>query len=305
MEADEYDTAFFDKRAKFLLYHPHIVVLNNLEYDHADIYDDIEHIKSQFHKLIRTIPSNGHIILNGEDKNLSSVIKMGCWSPMETFGIREGFDWLGEFSDLGGRNIRIKKGRHETVESPWNLSGEHNLENALAAISSAYKLGVSLSDSLKSLSKFSGVKRRLEKTATILNISIYDDFAHHPTAIRRTIVALKKQNPNQRVIVALELRSNTMKMGLHNKDLVDALVNADFVVMFAPSNFDSEVISSSLGSKIECFSNYNDLIFGLENKLNDGDQVVFMSNGSFGGVREVLTKNLQKNKPGEGDYDET
>jgi len=305
LEADEYDTAFFDKRAKFLLYHPHIVVLNNLEYDHADIYDDIEHIKSQFHKLIRTIPSNGHIILNGEDKNLSSVIKMGCWTPMETFGIREGFDWAGEFSDLGGRNIRIKKGRHETVESPWNLSGEHNLENALAAISSAYKLGVSLSDSLKSLSKFSGVKRRLEKTATISNISIYDDFAHHPTAIRRTIVALKKQNPNQRVIVALELRSNTMKMGLHNKDLVDALVNADFVVMFAPSNFDSEVISSSLGSKIECFSNYNDLIFGLENKLNDGDQVVFMSNGSFGGVREVLTKNLQKNKPGEGDYDKT
>lgn len=305
IEADEYDTAFFDKRAKFLLYHPHIVVLNNLEYDHADIYDDIEHIKSQFHKLIRTIPSNGHIILNGEDKNLSSVIKMGCWTPMETFGIREGFDWAGEFSDLGGRNIRIKKGRHETVESPWNLSGEHNLENALAAISSAYKLGVSLSDSLKSLSKFSGVKRRLEKTATILNISIYDDFAHHPTAIRRTIVALKKQNPNQRVIVALELRSNTMKMGLHNKDLVDALVNADFVAMFAPSNFDSEVISLSLGSKIECFSNYNDLIFGLENKLNDGDQVVFMSNGSFGGVREVLTKNLQKNKPGEGDYDET
>ena len=305
LEADEYDTAFFDKRAKFLLYHPHIVVLNNLEYDHADIYDDIEHIKSQFHKLIRTIPSNGHIILNGEDKNLSSVIKMGCWTPMETFGIREGFDWVGEFSDLGGRNIRIKKGRHETVESPWNLSGEHNLENALAAISSAYKLGVSLSDSLKSLSKFSGVKRRLEKTATISNISIYDDFAHHPTAIRRTIVALKKQNPNQRVIVALELRSNTMKMGLHNKDLVDALVNADFVVMFAPSNFDSEVISSSLGSKIECFSNYNDLIFGLENKLNDGDQVVFMSNGSFGGVREVLTKNLQKNKPGEGDYDKT
>ena len=305
LEADEYDTAFFDKRAKFLLYHPHIVVLNNLEYDHADIYDDIEHIKSQFHKLIRTIPSNGHIILNGEDKNLSSVIKMGCWTPMETFGIREGFDWVGEFSDLDGRNIRIKKGRHETVESPWNLSGEHNLENALAAISSAYKLGVSLSDSLKSLSKFSGVKRRLEKTATISNISIYDDFAHHPTAIRRTIVALKKQNPNQRVIVALELRSNTMKMGLHNKDLVDALVNADFVVMFAPSNFDSEVISSSLGSKIECFSDYNDLIFGLENKLNDGDQVVFMSNGSFGGVREVLTKNLQKNKPGEADYDET
>ena len=305
LEADEYDTAFFDKRAKFLLYHPHIVVLNNLEYDHADIYDDIEHIKSQFHKLIRTIPSNGHIILNGEDKNLSSVIKMGCWTPMETFGIREGFDWVGEFSDLGGRNIRIKKGSHETVESPWNLNGEHNLENALAAISAAYKLGISLSDSLKSLSKFSGVKRRLEKTATILNISIYDDFAHHPTAIRRTIVALKKQNPNQRVIVALELRSNTMKMGLHNKDLVDALVNADFVVMFAPSNFDSEVISSSLGNKIECFSNYNDLIFGLENKLNDGDQVVFMSNGSFGGVREVLTKNLQKNKPGEGDYDET
>ena len=305
LEADEYDTAFFDKRAKFLLYHPHIVVLNNLEYDHADIYDDIENIKSQFHKLIRTIPSNGHIILNGEDKNLSSVIKMGCWTPMETFGIREGFDWVGEFSDLGGRNIRIKKGSHETVESPWNLSGEHNLENALAAISAAYKLGISLSDSLKSLSKFSGVKRRLEKTATILNISIYDDFAHHPTAIRRTIVALKKQNPNQRVIVALELRSNTMKMGLHNKDLVDALVNADFVAMFAPSNFDFEAISSSLGSKIECFSNYNDLIFGLENKLNDGDQVVFMSNGSFGGVREVLTKNLQKNKPGEGDYDET
>ena len=305
LEADEYDTAFFDKRAKFLLYHPHIVVLNNLEYDHADIYDDIEHIKSQFHKLIRTIPSNGHIILNGEDKNLSSVLKMGCWTPMETFGIREGFDWVGEFSDLGGRNIRIKKGSHETVESPWNLSGEHNLENALAAISAAYKLGISLSDSLKSLSKFSGVKRRLEKTATILNISIYDDFAHHPTAIRRTIVALKKQNPNQRVIVALELRSNTMKMGLHNKDLVDALVNADFVAMFAPSNFDSEVISLSLGSKIECFSNYNDLIFGLENKLNDGDQVVFMSNGSFGGVREVLTKNLQKNKLGERDYDET
>ena len=305
LEADEYDTAFFDKRAKFLLYHPHIVVLNNLEYDHADIYDDIENIKSQFHKLIRTIPSNGHIILNGEDKNLSSVIKMGCWTPMETFGIREGFDWVGEFSDLGGRNIRIKKGSHETVESPWNLSGEHNLENALAAISAAYKLGISLSDSLKSLSKFSGVKRRLEKTATILNISIYDDFAHHPTAIRRTIVALKKQNPNQRVIVALELRSNTMKMGLHNKDLVDALVNADFVAMFAPSNFDSEVISLSLGSKIECFSNYNDLIFGLENKLNDGDQVVFMSNGSFGGVREVLTKNLQKNKLGERDYDET
>ena len=299
VEADEYDTAFFDKRAKFVHYRPQTVVLNNLEFDHADIYKDIDAILWQVHQLLRTVPSSGRVVVNGGDRNISAALDMGCWTPVETFGIGTEQDWQADFADAGERHIRICKNGEAASEALWKLAGGHNLENALAAVAAARSAGVDVAQAVAALSRFEGVKRRLERTATVADVAIYDDFAHHPTAITRTIDGLRKRHPNRRIVVALEPRSNTMKMGVHNSTLAAALNAADYVAVYRPADFDPafDEALAGLGAKGQLFASYDDLVTALGMELRGGDQVVFMSNGGFGAVRQKLTLLLQRNGP--------
>ena len=299
VEADEYDTAFFDKRAKFVHYRPQTLVLGNLEFDHADIYKDLDAILWQFHQLLRTIPKSGRIISNSSDDNLKTLLELGCWSSTESFGIGDGDeDWTAQFLDAGGRRIAASERGGASAEGSWQLSGSHNLENALAAIAAAKSAGVSLQQAIEAVSRFKGVKRRLERTATVSDVAIYDDFAHHPTAIRRTIAGLKKRFPGQRIVIALEPRSNTMKLGVHNDTLAASLEDANLICMYMPSdlakNFDDCL--APLGDRLHLHSDYDELVADLAAEVQPGDQVVFMSNGEFGSARQNLTDALQNRK---------
>ncbi|MDX1508971.1 MAG: UDP-N-acetylmuramate:L-alanyl-gamma-D-glutamyl-meso-diaminopimelate ligase, partial [Woeseiaceae bacterium] len=298
VEADEYDTAFFDKRAKFVHYRPRTLVLNNLEYDHADIYKDLDAIKWQFHQLLRTVPGGGRIIANAADENLESVFEMGCWTPVESFAIDGEANWRGRFSDHAERDIRMIDPDGNTGRARWRLGGRHNLENALAAVAAAASAGVDVARAVDALSRFEGVKRRMERTATVSDIAIYDDFAHHPTAIRRTINAMRRRYPGQRVIVAIEPRSNTMKLGVHNDELADSLRDADLVWMFRPDGMGKDFAAAlePLGSKLRLFDDYDKLVNDMSTKMLAGDQVIFMSNGGFGGARQTLTAVLQRTR---------
>lgn len=291
IEADEYDTAFFDKRAKFVHYRPSTLVLNNLEFDHADIYRDIDAILWQFHQLLRIVPGNGRVIFNGKDSNLHKAIDMGCWTSVETFGVDGDFDWVADFVDAAERQIRISHRGGEKADGFWRLGGSYNLENALAAVAASRSAGVSVTQAVEALSRFNGVKRRMERTATVADIAIYDDFAHHPTAIRRTIEGMKKRNPGRRIVIALEPRSNTMKLGAHNDDLAEALKESDLIAVFRPADFGSDFDSAlePLGDRLQLYDDYDALVSGLAAKLLPGDQLVFMSNGGFGAVRQKLT----------------
>ena len=187
VEADEYDTAFFDKRAKFVHYRPRTVIINNLEFDHADIYKDMDAIYWQFHQLLRMVPSDGLLFTNGQDENTRKLIEMGCWTPVQTFGCADDTDWVARFGDKIERHIGMRSPSGAAAETRWRMGGLHNLGNALAAVAAAVSVGVSFEGAVDSLSRFEGVKRRMERTATVANIAIYDDFAHHPTAIRKSI----------------------------------------------------------------------------------------------------------------------
>lgn len=300
VEADEYDTAFFDKRAKFVHYRPQTLVINNIEYDHADIYPDIGAILWQFHQLLRTVPSTGRIIRRADDANLDALIAMGCWTPVESFSAGRDSDWRGQFQDNSERRIRISRATGEFAESAWKLGGTHNLENALAAVAASTATGISLAQAVDALSRFDGVKRRMERTATVSDIAIYDDFAHHPTAIRRTLAGLRKRHPGQRIVVALEPRSNTMKLGVHNTTLVSALDDADLIFLYRPADMPGDFDKSlaAAGNRLHSFGDYDQLVLALSGKLLPGDQVVFMSNGGFGAARQKLTMALQQKRAG-------
>ena len=298
VEADEYDTAFFDKRAKFVHYSPQTLILNNLEFDHADIYADLEAINWQFHPLLRTVPGSGRVISNAGDPNLPAVLDRGCWTPVETFASDGDANWRGEFADATERRIRITDPEGDSFETRWQIGGRYNLENAVAAIAASRSAGVSTAAAVGAMARFEGVKRRMERTATVSDIAIYDDFAHHPTAIRRSIAGVKRRYPGQRVVVAIEPRSNTMKLGVHNDELADALVEADRVWMFKPEGMDAsfETSLASLGDKLELFDDYDNLVASMAPQLKSGDQVVFMSNGGFGASRQTLTAVLQRTR---------
>ena len=297
VEADEYDTAFFDKRAKFVHYLPQTLILSNLEYDHADIYRDIDAILWQFHQLLRTVPSNARIIAKQDDENLRALVDMGCWTPIEYFSLQKGAEWSACFTDTAERRFAVANAA-TTAEGGWKLGGRHNLENALAAVAAAKAAGVDVAQAVDALSRFEGVKRRMERTATVSDIAIYDDFAHHPTAIRRSIAGLKKRYPAQRIVVALEPRSNTMKLGVHNETLARSLDDANLVCIYRPHDFPAEFDQAlgSLGSRLRLYDDYDDLVAGMAGKLLAGDQVVFMSNGGFGAARQKLTMVLQKDR---------
>ena len=298
VEADEYDTAFFDKRAKFVHYRPRTVILNNLEYDHADIYKDLDAIVWQFHQLLRTVPGAGRIIFNAADENIRRLLEMGCWTPLESFSLQDGADWQGDFIDASERHIRIGDPQGGSAESRWQLGGSHNLENALAAVAAARSAGVELEQAVDALSRFDGVKRRMERTATVGDIAIYDDFAHHPTAIRRTIAAMKRRYPGNRLVVALEPRSNTMKLGVHNHELAESLEQADLVWIYRPEGMgdDFDAALAPLEKKLRTFRDYDELVGDMSTRVLAGDQVVFMSNGGFGGARQTLTAVLQRTR---------
>jgi UDP-N-acetylmuramate: L-alanyl-gamma-D-glutamyl-meso-diaminopimelate ligase len=300
VEADEYDTAFFDKRAKFVHYRPQTLIINNLEFDHADIYADIDAIYWQFHQLMRTLPSNGRVIVNAHDQNIAKMLEQGCWTPVENFGLGDDSEWRASFTDAGQRRIRMADSDGGSAEVAWKLGGTYNLENALAAVAAAKSAGISLTQAVDALSRFDGVKRRMERTATVADVAIYDDFAHHPTAIRRTIAGLKKRFPGQRIVIALEPRSNTMKMGVHKATLSESLQEADLIFVYRPDELAADFDASlrHLGKRLQSFGDYDELLASLESKLLAGDQMVFMSNGGFGATRQKLTMALQKRTPG-------
>ncbi len=298
VEADEYDTAFFDKRAKFVHYRPRTLILNNLEFDHADIYKDLDAILWQFHQLLRTVPGGGRILVNAADENIGRLVDMGCWTPCESFSLEEGGDWRAGFVDASERRIRISDPQGGSAEARWQLGGAHNLENAIAAVAAARAAGVELKQAVDALSRFEGVKRRMERTATVGDIAIYDDFAHHPTAIRRTIAAMKRRYPGNRLVVAIEPRSNTMKLGVHNRELAESLEQADLVWMYRPAEMseDFDAALEPLGKKLRAFRDYDELVSDMSTRVLAGDQVVFMSNGGFGGARQTLTAVLQRTR---------
>jgi len=298
VEADEYDTAFFDKRAKFVHYRPRTLILNNLEFDHADIYKDMDAIHWQFHQLLRMVPADGQIIANGNDENLKKLIEMGCWTPVQTFGTDDDTDWVARFGDKVERHIGMRSPSGAAAQTRWRMGGVYNLENALAAVAAAVSVAVPFAQAVDALSRFEGVKRRMERTATVANIAIYDDFAHHPTAIQKAIASVRHRYPGHRVVVAVEPRSNTMKLGTHDEAFASSLQGADLIWMYRPDGmgegFDAALVA--LGGKLSVHKDYDHLVSDMSKKVLSGDQVIFMSNGGFGSARQTLTALLQRTR---------
>ena len=291
IEADEYDTAFFDKRSKFVHYHPRTLILNNLEYDHADIFPDLASIQKQFHHLIRTVPSNGLIVANGRESSLQQVIAQGCWTPIEFFGVPT--EWAVKLSSQGAIEVYFNEACQGTLD--WDLLGEHNLMNALAAIAAARHAGVPSQMGLLALSQFKNVKRRMEVKGVVNNITVYDDFAHHPTAIRTTLEGLRTKVGEARIIAVLEPRSNTMKMGVWKDSLAQSLNIADQIFCYT-DQVDWDVTSAlqSIKHKAVTYSQMQELINAVALMAHAGDHILIMSNGGFGGIHEKLLLMLRK-----------
>jgi UDP-N-acetylmuramate: L-alanyl-gamma-D-glutamyl-meso-diaminopimelate ligase len=288
VEADEYDTAFFDKRAKFIHYRPEIAILNNLEFDHADIYPDLESIQTQFHHLVRTIPGNGRILVNQSDNALRRVIDQGCWSRLETFDLAEHPDahWRVKALEPGCRELAFWQGDREWGHLSWALNGRHNALNALAAVAAASAAGVDPGEAVAALAEFKGVKRRMERISSSGDIQVYDDFAHHPTAIRLTLEGLRRSVGNARILVVLEPASNTMRGGHHLQELPAALTAADHVWMrTSPAmDWDPHEVLGRLDGNGRARRDVDRLISDLLEIARPGDHVVFMSNQGFDGA---------------------
>ncbi|TVQ40826.1 MAG: UDP-N-acetylmuramate:L-alanyl-gamma-D-glutamyl-meso-diaminopimelate ligase [Wenzhouxiangella sp.] len=297
VEADEYDTAFFDKRAKFVHYRPQVVVLNNLEFDHADIYPDLKAIQTQFHHLVRTIPGNGTIVTNAQDANLREVMDWGCWSQTKSFGLDDtaAADWQVRLLEPGGRQLRFVHGDEPAGDLNWQLNGRHNALNALAAVAAAQAAGVAPDQAVTALGTFSGVKRRLELLADIEGIRVYDDFAHHPTAIRMTLEGLRKSVGGARILVALEPASNTMRGGHHVHELAPALMPADHVWLRTSEamDWDPHEVLNKLDGAGRARRQVDNLLDDIDQVVRPGDHVVFMSNKGFGHAPRRFVERLQ------------
>ena len=287
VEADEYDTAFFDKRSKFVHYRPTVAILNNLEYDHADIFPDVAAIQRQFHHLVRTVPRRGRLIVNGEDKHLAEVLAMGCWTPVETFGLDGGpFDWSARLlADDGSAFVVVHAGR-ELGEVRWPLLGRHNVMNALAALATVHAVGVDPATVFGALANFRSVKRRLEVLGDADGVTVYDDFAHHPTAIATTLAGLRARVGGARIVVAMEPRSNSMRLGAHSDALAPSLDDADVVVFLHRPElaWDAGKVVGGLRGEGVTAPDADALIAALAERVRPGDHVVFMSNGGFDGA---------------------
>ncbi|HXA36142.1 MAG TPA: UDP-N-acetylmuramate:L-alanyl-gamma-D-glutamyl-meso-diaminopimelate ligase [Steroidobacteraceae bacterium] len=306
IEADEYDTAFFDKRAKFVHYRPRTAILNNLEYDHADIYADVAAIRRQFNQLLRTVPAAGRIIVNGEDAELKTTLNLGCWTPCETFALAKsprdgdgGADWSADIAagSAAGRFTVLCQGKAVATVN-WPLLGEHNVLNALAAIAAARHVGVEPKRAAQALGTFRGVKRRMEIRGVIDEVTVYDDFAHHPTAIETTLRGLRARVGNARIIAVLEPRSNTMKLGVHREQLAPALALSDVAWFFSPADlgWDLPGAVAALGCRAHFAASVDTLVAGLAGDSRPGDHILVMSNGGFGGLHDKLLAALRARK---------
>ena len=296
VEADEYDTAFFDKRAKFVHYRPRTLIVNNIEYDHADIYADVEAILWQFHQLLRTVPGNGLVVVNGKDANVERLLGRGVWTPVVTFSASDrSAHWFGAYESVGmeSRFGVFEQGAARGV-GRWQLVGRHNLENALAAIAAAQHVGVAPDTALEALARFKGVKRRLELRGTFAGVGLYEDFAHHPTAIATTLEGLRSLAPNRRIVAVMEPRSNTMRMGVHRDTLHGSFAAADRVFVLAASDlgWDPAAALAPLGARLRVAGDVRALLTSLLAEVAAGDVVVLMSNGSFEGLPQLLEEAL-------------
>ena len=290
IEADEYDTAFFDKRSKFVHYHPRTTILNNLEFDHADIFPDLAAIETQFHHLVRTVPGNGLIVANGGEMSLQRVLDRGCWTPVERFGVKA--DWQGASPAADGSFEVQLKGKSQGTVS-WDLLGEHNRLNAIAALAAARHAGVPIGKGIEALAHFRNVKRRMELLGTVKGVTVYDDFAHHPTAINTTIAGLRAKVREARIVAVLEPRSNTMKMGVMKETLAPSLAGADLVFCYTGGiGWDAKGALATLEDKAICVDEIEKIVTAVVAASRLGDQILVMSNGGFGGIHGKLLRAL-------------
>jgi len=294
IEADEYDTAFFDKRSKFLHYRPSVCVLNNLEFDHADIFPDVAAIQRQFHHLVRTVPGNGRLIVNGEDTRIAEVLAMGAWTPVTTFGIERG-EWRARLIAADGSHFAVLRGDKTVGEVGWDLIGRHNVMNALAAIAATDAGGIDAAKAVAALADFRSAKRRLEFVGERNGIRVYDDFAHHPTAIATTLAGLRARVGGARILVGLEPRSNSMRAGAHADELAPSLQDADAVVFLRQPDlpWDAQRVTAALMGRGSTASTVDELVGALRSGAKSGDHVVFMSNGGFDNAPRRFLESLR------------
>ena len=294
VEADEYDTAFFDKRSKFLHYRPRTAILNNLEFDHADIFPDLAAIETQFHYLVRSVPGNGLLVVNGGDEALQRVLQRGCWTPQESFASG---DWRAAEMKPDGSAFDVLYRDEKVARVEWSLLGLHNVNNALAAMAAAQHVGVPPAKAAEALASFKGVKRRLEVRAKVDGVTVYDDFAHHPTAVTTTLAGLRGRVGKERIIAVMEPRSATMKMGVHRDTLAKAFSGADRVFVYQAPNVNWDVAGtfSALGTRASVIRDVGALVDAVMAEVQRGDHIVVMSNGGFGGFHEKLIDRLERN----------
>lgn len=310
IEADEYDTAFFDKRAKFVHYRPRTLVLNNLEFDHADIYADLASIQRQVHHLVRTVPSSGLILHNAADANLDATLAMGCWTRLEGFARagsesregRRGAFWSARAADPVEPHFEVLESGVARGRVEWSMLGGHNVDNALAAIAAARHAGVPVEVACRALNEFRGIKRRMELRGEAAGVRVYDDFAHHPTAIATTIAGLRRKVGKARIVAVLEPRSNTMKLGVHRETLAPSLSGADEIVLYAPADlgWDAAALVAELAPGARVSRDVDTLADDLAASLRPGDHVLIMSNGGFGGLHGKLLARLAARDNGTG-----
>ena len=296
VEADEYDTAFFDKRSKFVHYRPRTLAINNLEFDHADIFDDLRAIQRQFHHLLRCVPGEGLVVHPRGVAAVDETLAMGCWTPVTSFGLGAdcGADWRAELLAADGTAFRLHHSGEPALDIRWSQCGLHNVENALVAMAAARHVGVAPAVAAAALADFGGVKRRLELLGRVREVAVYDDFAHHPTAIATTLQGLRARAGSGRLIALIEPRSNTMRMGEHRQQLAAATAAADLVYWFQPPgmNWSLDSVVQQSSSRAQLASNIDELVQSVAAQVQPGDQVVIMSNGGFGGIHQKLLAEL-------------
>lgn len=294
VEADEYDSAFFDKRSKFVHYRPRTLIINNLEYDHADIFPDLAAIQRQFHHLVRTVPGSGLIVSPAGVDAIEQTLVQGCWTPRETLG--EQGDWQVKLLAADGSEFEVWHDGSAVATVSWEQTGEHNVMNGLAALIAARHVGVTPEVGARALATFKGVKRRMECLADVHGIRVYDDFAHHPTAIKTTLAGLRARVGDEKIIALIEPRSNTMRLGVHRESLKNCFSDADAVLWYQPENTDWDledlVNHSSVPAQLE--HNIDEMIHGALALAESGSHIVIMSNGGFGGIHQKLVSQLNR-----------
>jgi UDP-N-acetylmuramate: L-alanyl-gamma-D-glutamyl-meso-diaminopimelate ligase len=290
IEADEYDTAFFDKRSKFIHYRPRTAILNNIEFDHADIFDDLDAIERQFHHFVRTVPKSGKVVANGADESVKRVLAMGCWTPVDAFGVATG--WQAGEPDAAG-TFEVALAGNPVGRVRWSLLGAHNRMNALAALAAARHVGVEPAAGIEALATFGGVRRRMQVKGEARGVTVYDDFAHHPTAIRTTLEGLRHRVGGARILAVLEPRSNTMKRGVMKDALPASLAQADRVYIYTSGlGWDARSLFALLGARARCEEDLEPLVAAVAAEARAGDHVLIMSNGGFGGIHDKLLARL-------------